>query len=80
MRGLADCLDWKRGSEVSVLADGAPWIWKQAREHLPEHEGVLGVFHLLEHLHDADRGPRSERLGRASAGVVVPRRSSEVSA
>jgi len=55
LREVADRLEWGRGKHVSALADGAGWIWKQLREHLPDHEGVLDVYHLLEHLHATGR-------------------------
>jgi hypothetical protein len=35
---------------LSVLADGAEWIWNAAAEQFPGHEGVLDVFHACEHL------------------------------
>lgn len=47
--GLADT------SCVSVLADGAKWIWEQQREHLREAEGVLDIFHVLQHVSDASK-------------------------
>lgn len=37
-------------SVVTVLADGAKWIWDQQRQHLCDAEGVLDIFHALEHL------------------------------
>ncbi len=43
------------GSGVSVLADGAKWIWKQVAEHLPRSECVVDVFHVSEHLHACGR-------------------------
>lgn len=43
------------GLGVSVLADGAKWIWKQAAEHLPRSESVVDVFHVSEHLHACGR-------------------------
>jgi hypothetical protein len=42
--GLADT------SAVTVLADGAKWIWEQQREHLRDAEGVLDIFHALQHI------------------------------
>lgn len=44
------------GREVSVLADGAKWIWGQMAEVLPEFEGNLDVYHLMEHLHACGKG------------------------
>jgi len=46
-------LGWDRGQAVSVIADGGPWIWNQAQQHLPDHEGVLDIWHVMEHLHAA---------------------------
>jgi len=37
-------------SGVTVLADGAKWIWEEQRKHLTHAEGVLGVFHAVEHV------------------------------
>jgi hypothetical protein len=42
--GLADT------SAVSVLADGAKWIWEEQRQHLRDAEGVLDVYHALQHV------------------------------
>ena len=48
--GLAD------SSELSVLADGAPWIWEQARLRLsPKAQWCVDVYHVSEHLHAAAR-------------------------
>jgi len=47
--GLSD------GRGVSVLADGAKWIWKQVAAHLPQSECVVDVFHVSEHLHACSR-------------------------
>jgi len=59
-QGWANALDCGTGEGVSVVADGAAWIWKQARACLPDHEGVLDVYHLLEHLHAAGRALHGE--------------------
>jgi len=37
-------------SSISVLADGAKWIWEEQRRHLTYAEGVLDIFHALEHV------------------------------
>lgn len=37
-------------SDLSVLADGADWIWNRAAEQFPQAVGVLDVFHAIEHL------------------------------
>jgi hypothetical protein len=36
--------------EVSVLADGAEWIWNLAKECFPFAVEVLDIYHVLEHL------------------------------
>ena len=42
-------------SAISVLADGAKWIWEEQRKHLPGAEGVLDVYHALEHICDVGK-------------------------
>jgi len=42
--GLADT------SAITVLADGAKWIWEEQRKHLRDADGVLDIFHALEHI------------------------------
>lgn len=39
-------------ARITVLADGAKWIWEEKRNHLWESDGVLDVFHALEHVSD----------------------------
>ena len=42
-------------AEVTVLADGAKWIWAQAAAHLPGARGVLDYYHAGERLGQAGR-------------------------
>lgn len=56
-------------SRVTVLADGARWIWNQAAEHLPGAVGVLDIYHATEHLWAAAHRHFGE--GTASARVWV---------
>lgn len=37
-------------SALTVLGDGADWIWNRAAEQFPNAQGVLDVFHGCEHL------------------------------
>lgn len=37
-------------SAITVLADGAKWIWEEQVKHLPNADGVLDIFHVLEHV------------------------------
>lgn len=39
-------------ADVSVLGDGAEWIWNQARVQLPGSKGLLDIYHGAEHLAD----------------------------
>lgn len=50
-RRAAQRLGIGRGDAVTVLADGAKWIWNEARRNLPGAAGVLDFFHASEHLH-----------------------------
>ena len=54
-------------SQVTVLADGAKWIWEEKINHLRGAEGVLDIFHALEHISDAAKavsGDESEETER----------------
>ena len=53
------------GLGVSVLADGAKWIWKQVAEHLPRSECVVDIFHVSEHLHACGRMLHGEHTPQA---------------
>ncbi len=74
VKGMADRLGWELGREVSVLGDGIPWIWKQSCKHLPEHEGCLDIYHLMEHLHAAGRVLH----GEGSSGDEAAKRWAEL--
>lgn len=56
-------------SDLSVIADGARWIWDQAAKRLPVKnvQWAVDVYHVSEHVHDCGRalfGEGSE-AGRA---------------
>ena len=38
-----------------MLADGAKWIWDQARQCWKKAQWVLDVFHVSEHIHDCGK-------------------------
>ena len=54
---------WKNQSDrlgvtdepLSVLADGAKWIWDQAAQCWRNADWVLDVFHVSEHIHDCGK-------------------------
>ena len=52
-RRAAARLGIRRTDELTVLADGAKWIWKEVEKNLPGAAGVLDIFHASEHLHAA---------------------------
>ena len=54
--------------ELSVLADGAKWIWNQVHKNLPGTVLVLDVYHASEHLHDAALAGQGD--GLAGPGMV----------
>jgi len=54
-------------SKVSVLADGARWIWEQASLHLAGADEVLDVYHALEHLAETSRAIHGEGTDAAAA-------------
>lgn len=46
----------KDSSELSLIADGAPWIWEQARQRLsPQASWCLDVYHVSQSLHQCAR-------------------------
>jgi hypothetical protein len=52
-RGAAARLGVKRADDLTVLADGARWIWDEVRKTLPGATGLLDIYHASEHLHAA---------------------------
>lgn len=42
-------------SAISVLADGAKWIWEERLKHMPQSDGVLDIFHAWQHLSDLSK-------------------------
>lgn len=66
IRAWAARLGIRDPTQVTVLADGADWIWKQTAVQLPGAAGVLDIFHALEHLGACARVLHGE--GSAAAG------------
>lgn len=52
-RRTAARLGIKRTEQLSVLADGAKWIWTEVDKNLSGAVGVLDIYHASEHLHAA---------------------------
>ena len=52
-RRAAARLGVRDAAAITVIADGAKWIWSQVDRNLPGAAGVLDIFHAGEHLHAA---------------------------
>jgi hypothetical protein len=52
-RAWASRLGLSATREITVLADGARWIWRQVERYLPGAAGVLDIYHASEHLFGA---------------------------
>jgi hypothetical protein len=65
--GIADLGD------VTVLADGARWIWVQVAEQLPGARGVLDIYHASARLWDAAQRRFGEGTPAAAAWVAERR-------
>lgn len=51
----------EQSSELSVIADGAAWIWEQARERLsPRASWCVDVYHVIEDIHKCARAMLGE--------------------
>jgi len=57
--------------DLTVLADGAAWIWSAAAEHFPAAGPVLDIFHASQHIAAAGAGLRGE--GTAAAAEWLER-------
>jgi hypothetical protein len=73
VRRWAARLGVKEASAVTVLADGADWIWAQARRQLPGAGGLLDIYHACEHLGGAARALFGEGAAEAAAWVGAGR-------
>ncbi len=67
--------------QLTVLGDGAAWIWNLAGRHFPEATQIVDLFHAREHLHDLGKivefmlgtgypGWLAERLAELDSGDV----------
>jgi hypothetical protein len=55
VRAEADRLGVTVASDVTVLGDGAEWVWNLAAAVVPQAAGVLDIYHAVEHLAGAAR-------------------------
>lgn len=70
-RGWADLLGLGSGLDLSVLADGAEWIWNAADAQFPGSRQVLDVYHALEHVAAAAKGLYGAETAEAKASYAA---------
>jgi hypothetical protein len=73
-RAWAGRLGIKEATAITVLADGAKWIWNQAEQNLPGAAGVLDIYHAGEHLYAAAKGLYGEGAEAVPAWAEAKRR------
>ncbi len=66
-RAWADRLVIGCGPGLSVLGDGADWIWGAAEAQFPGSRQVLDVYHALEYVSGAAKGLYGEGTAEATA-------------
>ena len=76
VRAEADRLAVTTAADVTVLGDGAEWIWNLAADVVPQASGVLDVFHAVAHVGDAatavwGEGPEATARRDAGRAAVV---------
>ena len=74
VRAETDRLKVTTSGDVTVLGDGAEWIWNLAADVLPQAAGVLDVYHAIEHIGTAVKaiwGDTAEATARRQAGVLA---------
>jgi len=69
VRAEADRLGVTTAADVTVLGDGAEWIWNLAGEVLPQAGGLLDAYHAVEHVADTAQA----LWGDGSADTVAHR-------
>jgi hypothetical protein len=73
VRAEADRLGVTTAADVTVLGDGAEWIWNLAAEVLPQAVGVLDIYHAIEHLSTAGKAVWGEGTDATAAQLDAGR-------
>ena len=73
VRHEADRLNITTEPDITVLADGAGWIWNMAEEVFPQAVGVLDFYHAVEHMATATRAIWGEESPEAVAQLDAGR-------
>jgi len=61
-------------AKISVLADGASWIWEEASMHFAGATGVLDIYHALEHVADTAKVVYGEETARGQRWMAAARK------
>ncbi len=73
VRAEADRLRVTSAADVTVLGDGAEWIWHLAADVFPQAGGVLDADHAIEHLANAVAGVWGDGTGATAERVASGR-------
>lgn len=68
-RRMAVRLGLRQTADITAIADGARWIWRQLDKHLPGVAGVLDIYHASEQLWAAAHQQLEEGSAEARAWV-----------
>jgi hypothetical protein len=66
---MATRLGLRQTADITAIADGARWIWRQLDKHLPGVAGVLDIYHASEQLWVAAHQHLGEGAAEACAWV-----------
>jgi hypothetical protein len=60
-------------AELTVIADGAAWIWCAATEQFPSSRGLIDIYHACEYLSAVGRATFGDGTPEAAAWLEVAR-------
>ena len=63
------------GASISVLGDGAEWIWDHAHAQFPGSAGLLDIYHASEYIANAGKALFGEGTPAAAAWLVQGRQA-----
>jgi hypothetical protein len=73
VRAEADRLGVTTTPDVTMLGDGAEWIWNLAAEVVPQAAGMLDIYHAAEHIAAAAKGVWGEGTEATAAQLDAGR-------
>lgn len=74
-RSWAARLGIRQTEAITVLADGAKWIWNQVEQNLPGSGGVLDIYHASEHVYAAAKVLYGEAAAEVPTWVEARRQT-----